>query len=151
SGMAIRFSEQDVRPMGLVAAGVMAMKLGQGERIIGLTLLPSKGELFFLASNGRAKRVKPDDFPTQGRHGKGVIAWKLPNGVQLVGCTAGKGTGRITLHLKKYAAKFVTLKDAPLQTRAAAKGLAVVEIRANDQITSVTVPWIVPRPLKKSK
>ncbi|MEN8173251.1 MAG: DNA topoisomerase (ATP-hydrolyzing), partial [Chloroflexota bacterium] len=33
SGMAIRFSEQDVRPMGLVAAGVMAMKLGQGERI----------------------------------------------------------------------------------------------------------------------
>jgi len=151
SGLAIRFSEQDVRPMGLVAAGVMAMKLDQGDRIIGVALLPQKGDLFFLASNGRAKRVKPDDFPTQGRHGKGVIAWKLPDGVQLVGCMVGKPSGRITLHLTKYAAKFVTLKDAPLQTRAAAKGLSVVEIRTDDQVTRVTIPWIVPRPLKTTK
>jgi len=150
-GMAIRFSEQDVRPMGLVAAGVMSMKFDRGDRIIGATLLPQKGDVFLLASNGRAKRVNPDDFPTQGRHGKGVIAWRLPDGVQLVGCTVGKGSNRVTLHLEKYAAKFITLKDAPLQTRAAAKGLSVVEIRANDQVTRVTIPWVVPRPLKKSK
>ena len=151
SGMAIRFSEQDVRPMGLVAAGVMSMKLDQGDHIIGVALLPQKGEVFLLASNGRAKRVNPDDFPTQGRHGKGVIAWKLPDSVKLVGCTVGKASGRITLHLKKYAPKFVTLKDASLQTRAAAKGLSVVEIRSGDQITRTTIPWIVPRPLKNSK
>ncbi|MBE9524906.1 MAG: hypothetical protein IMY76_07385, partial [Chloroflexi bacterium] len=141
----------DVRPMGMVAAGVMSMKLGKDDHIIGVSLLPQKGEVFLLASNGRAKRVNPDDFPKQGRHGKGVIAWKLPDGVQLVGCTVGKASARITIHLKKYAAKFITLKDAKLQTRAAAKGLSVVEIRAGDQITRTTVPWVVPRPLKKSK
>ncbi|MBG7610454.1 MAG: DNA gyrase subunit A [Anaerolineae bacterium] len=151
SGMAIRFSEQDVRPMGMVAAGVMGMKLEKDDRIIGVALLPQKGEVFLLASNGRGKRVNPDDFPRQGRHGKGVIAWKLPNGVKLVGCTVGKSSARITIHLEKYAAKFINLKDARLQTRAAAKGLSVVEIRAGDQVTRTTIPWIVPRPLKKSK
>lgn len=151
SGMAIRFSEQDVRPMGLVATGVMGIKLDQGDQVIGADLLPQKGDVFLLASNGRAKRVAPDDFPRQGRHGKGVIAWKLPSGVYLVGCMVGKASDRITLHLKKYAAKFVTLKDAPLQTRAAAKGLSVVEIRTGDQVARITIPWDVPRPLKKSK
>jgi DNA gyrase subunit A len=100
--------------------GWIQLSLDPGNHIIGVALLPQKGEVFLLASNGRAKRVVPNDFPTQGRHGKGVIAWKLPDGVKLVGCTVGKASGRITLHLKKYAAKFVNLKDARLQTRAAA-------------------------------
>ena len=148
-GKAIRFSEEDVRPMGLVAAGVNGMKLDEGDRIIGMEMLPKKGELFFLTASGRAKRVNQDDFPVQGRYGKGVIAWKFPDEDSLAGMTAGKGTMRVTVHLKDFAPKSTRLDDAPLQTRVAQKGKEVVEMRENDQVILLTIPWEMVRPESK--
>ena len=148
-GMAIRFSEEDVRPMGLVAAGVNGMKLGKEDRIVGMEILPKKGELFFLTASGRAKRVKQDDFPIQGRYGKGVIAWKFPPEDSLAGMTAGKGTMRVTVHLKEFAPKSTRLDDAPLQTRVAQKGKDVVEMREEDRVTLLTIPWEMDRPVSE--
>ncbi len=145
-GMSIRFSEEDVRPMGLVAAGVKGIKLEDDDEVIGVELLPQRGEFFFLASNGCGKRVEPDEFPTQGRYGKGVIAWKLPKKVHLVGFTIGTKTSEVSIHLEKYAAKMAHLGDAPIQTRAATKGREVQEIRSGDRILWMNVPWQVPRP-----
>jgi len=148
-GMAIRFEDEDVRVMGLVAAGVNGMKLSQEDRIIGMETLSKKDEVFFLTSSGRAKRVKVDDFPIQGRYGKGVIAWKLPEKVTLVGMTTGKGTIRVTVHLENYAPKSTRLDDAPLQTRVAQKGKEVVEMRDDDKVTLLTIPWEMIRPVSK--
>lgn len=148
-GKAIRFNEEDVRPMGLVAAGVNGMKLDQSDRIIGMELLPKKGELFFLTASGRAKRVEQDDFPIQRRYGKGVIAWKIPEGDELAGMTVGKGTMRVTIHLKEFAPKSARLDDAPLQTRVAQKGKDVVEMRDEDRVTLLTIPWEMIRPVSE--
>ncbi len=146
-GMSIRFPEEDVRPMGLVAAGVNGMKLEGDDEIIGMETLPSAGEVFLLTSTGRAKRVKEDDFPTQGRYGKGVIAWRLPEGDDMVGMTAGKGNLRVTIHLDDYAPKSARLDDAPVQTRSAAKGKEIVDVRAGDRVTLLTIPWDAARPV----
>jgi DNA gyrase/topoisomerase IV subunit A len=146
-GMAIRFPEEDVRPMGLVAAGVNGMKLDKGDRIIGMETLPTKGEVFLLTSSGRAKRVSEDDFPVQGRYGKGVIAWKLAEEDGLAGMTAGKATMRVTVHLANYAPKSARLDDAPLQSRVAQKGKEVVEIKDDDRVTLLTIPWEMIRPV----
>ena len=146
-GMAIRFKEEDVRPMGLVAAGVNGMKLLEGDRIIGMEILPNKGDLYFLTSSGRAKRVKPDDFPIQGRYGKGVIAWRFPEGDSLAGMTVGKDNMRVTVHLENFAPKSTRLDDAPLQTRVAQKGKSVVEMREEDRVTLLTIPWDMVRPI----
>lgn len=148
-GMAIRFKEGDIRPMGLLAAGVNGMKLMEGDRIIGMETLPKKGELYFLTASGRAKRVNPEDFPLQGRYGKGVIAWKFPEGDSLAGMTIGKGTMRVTVHLEKFAPKSTRLDDAPLQTRVAQKGREVVEMREDDQVTLLTIPWEMVRPVSE--
>jgi len=148
-GMAIRFSEEDVRPMGLVAAGVNGMKLDKEDRIVGMEMLPKKGEVFFLTASGRAKRVNQDDFPIQGRYGKGVIAWKFPQEDSLVGMTAGKGTMRVTVHLKEFAPKSTRLDDAPLQTRVSQKGKEVVEMREEDRVILLTIPWEMVRPLSE--
>ena len=147
SGMGIRFSEEDVRAMGLVAAGVNGMKLEKDDQIIGMEILSGKQEMFFLTSSGRAKRVEQADFPVQGRYGKGVIAWKLPEEDSLAGMTVGKGNLRVTIHLEEYAPKSARLDDAPLQTRAAQKGKDVVEVREGDQVTLLTIPWDIVRPV----
>jgi len=149
-GMAIRFSEEDVRPMGLVAAGVMGIKLQDRDEVVGMELLPQPGEVFMVASDGSAKRVAIKNFPTQGRYGQGVTAWKLPAKVKVAGMTIGKGTTRVTLHLDKLAPKSVRLDDAPLLGRTA-RSQVIQELRDDDQITNLTAPQEMVRPLASEK
>jgi DNA gyrase subunit A len=142
-GMAIRFSEEDVRAMGLVAAGVGGIKLGTRDEVIGMDILPPKGEVLLVASDGKAKRCAAALFPKQGRYGQGVVAWKLPRTATLVGLAVGKPSTRVTLHLTKLAPKAMRLDEAPLQTRVAS-GKLVVDAK-NVQVVGLTIPWEVPR------
>jgi DNA gyrase subunit A len=151
NGMAIRFSEDEVRSMGMVAAGVMGIKLKVGDQVVGMELLPQKYEVFLLASNGKAKRVPASDFPRQGRYGQGVVAWKLPKAVRMIGMAVAKGTQRATYHLANYAAKMSRLDDAPVRKRTAVRGAQVVEVRAGDRILDFSVPWNINRPIKSDK
>ena len=144
-GLAIRFAEEEVRPMGLVAAGVTGIKLGVGDEVVGSQILPATGEIFVIASDGKAKRVEQKDFPAQGRYGKGVIAWELPPRVTLVGLASGKGNAIITLHLAKAAPKSTRLDAAPLRKRAAVRGESVVEVKPGDAVISVTEGWVLER------
>ncbi len=72
-GKAIRFREEDVRPMGRGAAGVRGIKLPEGHEVIALTIV-GDGMLLSATENGFGKRTAIDDFPVQGRGGQGVIA-----------------------------------------------------------------------------
>jgi DNA gyrase subunit A len=144
-GMAIRFSEEEVRPMGLAAAGVNGIKLGVGDEVVGVQILPAEGEIFLVASDGKGKRVEQKDFPSQGRYGKGVIGWELPPRVTLAGLATGKKNDIVTLHLAKAAPKMTRLDAAPIRKRSALRGDAVVEVRAGDAVLGVTEGWAVER------
>lgn len=145
SGMAIRFKEDDVRPMGLVAAGVNAIKLDDKDEAIGMEVLPADGDLFFLTTDGKAKRVDVKEFPIQGRYGKGVVAWDLPNKVALFGLVSGKANHVATIHLSKGAPKSTRLDEAALRKRAASKGDLVVEVKDGAEITGINVGWELDR------
>jgi DNA gyrase subunit A len=148
-GMCIRFAEGDVRPMGLAAAGVNGIKLGVGDEVIGLQVLPAAGEVFILASDGKAKRVEQKDFPIQGRYGKGVIAWELPPRVTLAGLASGKANAIVTIQLAKAAPKMSRLDAGPLRKRSAVRGEAAVEVRPGDAVLGLTEGWAVERYVKK--
>ena len=154
TGMAIRFGEDDIRPMGLVADGVNGVKLGIGDEVVGAEIINGSAngsksgktedaEAFLVCSDGKAKRVKVAEFPVQGRYGKGVIAWDLPLGSKLAGLAIGKGTHVITLHLLKAAPKMTRLDEAGLKKRAASRGDTVVEVKPGDAVLSITDGWIV--------
>jgi DNA gyrase/topoisomerase IV subunit A len=150
AGMAIRFKESEVRPMGLVAAGVMGIKLKVGDEVIGFEVIPDRGGVYLQRSDGHAKRVALKQFPTQGRYGQGVIAWKSPPGTHLVGMAIGKGTTRVIIHLLKLSAKALRMDDAPIRTRPS-HGKSVLGMRAGDQAVSISVPWDPPRPTQKNQ
>ncbi len=81
AGRAIRFAESKLRPMGRTAAGVRGMKLGSGQKIISMMLVPSDDEssvALLITSDGIGKRTPVTDFPLKGRAGKGVVT--LPTG-----------------------------------------------------------------------
>ncbi len=147
-GMAIRFKEDDVRPMGLVAAGVNGMKLDDNDIVIGAEILPAEGEIFLITSDGKAKRVPEKDFPKQGRYGKGVVAWSLPKKVNLAGAVSGKPNHMATIFLSKAAPKSTRLDAVAVRKRAAAKGDVVVEMKPGDEVLSVNVAWNADRFVK---
>jgi len=72
-GKAIRFAEEEVRPMGREAAGVRGIKLGDGQRVTSLIVL-DEGMIFVVSENGYGKLTPSDEFPRHGRGGQGVIA-----------------------------------------------------------------------------
>lgn len=149
AGMAIRFTEEEVRPMGLAAAGVNGIKLGVGDEVVGCQILPAVGEVFLVGSDGKGKRVEVKEFPKQGRYGKGVIAWELPRGVKLAGIATGKKNDIVTMHMFKAAPKMTRLDAAPLRKRAAVRGDAVVDVKAGDAVLSVTEGWVLERYAKR--
>jgi len=147
--MAIRFSEDAVRPMGLVAAGVIGIKLQNDDYLVGATLIPQRGNILMVATDGTGKRLNPKQFPRQGRYGQGVKAWKLPDDVQVAGVTAGKDTRRVTLDFAKMATKFIRLDAAPLQGRTA-RGRSIIEMKPGDRVTDLILPREFPRPVVKN-
>jgi DNA gyrase subunit A len=142
-GMAIRFKEEEVRPMGLVAAGVNGLKLNDKDEVIGMEILPAEGEVFLITSEGKAKRVEQKEFPVQGRYGRGVIAWDLPEKIHLAGVAVDKPNHMATIHLTKGAPKSARLDEAGIRKRAATKGDVLVEVKPGEEVTSVNVGWTV--------
>jgi DNA gyrase subunit A len=150
-GMAIRFSEEDVRPMGLVAAGVNGMKLDDKDEVVGMEIFPIDGEALLVTSDGKAKRIQPTEFPSQGRYGKGVSVWGLSGKTKLVGIVSGKPNEVATIHMSKGAAKSARLDAAAIRKRAASKGDVVVEVKPGEEVTSVSIGWTVEKFVKTVK
>lgn len=88
-GLAIRFSEKDVRNMGRTARGVKGITLASDDYVISLDVIDNKADdidLLTMTEHGFAKRSNVSEFRTQGRAGKGVICHRLnPKTGHLVG------------------------------------------------------------------
>ncbi len=73
AGQAIRFSEDDVRPMGRAAAGVRGMKLRSAEdRVVSCDAVTDDDQILVVTSAGFGKRTDMAHFATKGRGGQGV-------------------------------------------------------------------------------
>ncbi|HEV8334227.1 MAG TPA: DNA gyrase subunit A [Steroidobacteraceae bacterium] len=97
-GKAIRFDENDVRPMGRTAAGVRGIRLPVSEEVISLIIVDEQGMVLTASQNGYGKRTLVEDFPAHGRGGQGVIALQISerNG-QMVGALLVKPDDEIML------------------------------------------------------
>ncbi len=73
-GMAIRFTEQDVRPMGRTAAGVRGIRLDEGDKVVSMEKVDENSWLLAVSENGFGKRTRLtlDNYRRILRGGKGV-------------------------------------------------------------------------------
>jgi len=74
-GKAVRFDENDVRPMGRTARGVRGMNLEEGQQVIALLVAESEEQTVLTATeNGFGKRTPITEYTRHGRGTKGMIA-----------------------------------------------------------------------------
>jgi DNA gyrase subunit A len=72
-GMAIRFDETDVRPMGRSAYGVRGISLRDDDEVVAMDVVREGGTLLTVAQNGYGKRTELDEYRVQTRGGVGLI------------------------------------------------------------------------------
>ncbi len=78
NGIAIRFDEQDVRPMGRTAHGVRGIQLNYGDEVVAMDSVNSENsEVLTATEQGLGKRTSVSEYRKQTRGGKGVINIKV--------------------------------------------------------------------------
>ena len=76
-GMAIRFSETDVRVMGRVSMGVKSIELAEGDEVVAMSIVEEGEQVLSITRNGFGKRTEIDEYRVQSRGGKGIKAMNL--------------------------------------------------------------------------
>ncbi len=87
-GMCITFDEKDVRSVGRVSQGVLGIRVGADDEVIGMESVIAKDSatLLTITENGFGKRTELDEYRVQIRGGKGVITYKItPKTGELIG------------------------------------------------------------------
>ncbi|MHB0967270.1 MAG: DNA gyrase/topoisomerase IV subunit A [Bellilinea sp.] len=137
-GMVIRFTEEDVRPMGLVAAGVNGIKLSQSDQLIGAARILPEFDLLLVGRDGKGWRLPTAQLPVQGRYGQGAIACKPQAGAELVSLVYSHPGQEFVIHLKDAANKVETL-DAIPGGRRQSTGKPLIALKPGDQVTGLTL------------
>jgi DNA gyrase subunit A len=136
-GMAIRFDETDVRPMGRSAYGVRGISLREGDEVVAMEVVREGGTLLTVAQNGYGKRTEIDEYRLQSRGGLGIINIQTSD-------RNGKVVG-IAYVTDDDEVMLITQNGMVLRTRAgdmrtigrATQGVRLIEMEEGDAVVSV--------------
>ncbi|PZN26580.1 MAG: DNA gyrase subunit A, partial [Proteobacteria bacterium] len=136
-GKAIRFEENDVRPMGRNAAGVRGIRLPPGEEVISLIVLGAEGMILTASENGYGKLTPVEEFPLHGRGGQGVIALQTTerNG-RMVGALQISPDDEVMLISSSGTLVRTPVKDISVQGRNT-QGVRLIRLDEGDRLVGL--------------
>lgn len=76
-GKVIRFHEADVREMGRQARGVRAIRLAEGDVVVGMSILRENGLVLTVSETGYGRLSNPEDYRLQHRGGMGILNYHV--------------------------------------------------------------------------
>lgn len=86
NGIAIKFSENDIRPTGRDSAGVYGIDLSDEDYVVGAATVEPGKTILTVTENGFGKRTDTDEYRLQSRYGKGILNYNISD---KTGCVAG--------------------------------------------------------------
>lgn len=136
-GKAIRFSENDVRPMGRSARGVRGINLEQGDKVVSLDVVDESSTLLTITENGFGKRTEFGEYRTMHRGGMGVITivTSLRNG-PVVNVKAVREEDEVMITSSEGIVIRIPVKDIRVQGRNT-QGVKIMDVRQGDKVVGV--------------
>ncbi|HWP85911.1 MAG TPA: DNA gyrase subunit A [Terriglobia bacterium] len=138
-GKAIRFLEEEVRPMGRQARGVRAITLKKGDYVVGMVAVEEGGWILSITENGFGKRTALSEYRVQGRGGQGIINVKInPEKGKVVGIlhvTEESEVILITQQGKLIRLEASTIRDAGRATQ----GVRLLRTEEGDHIAAASL------------
>jgi len=138
-GKALKFKEENVRPMGRGARGVIAIKLGKGDFVVGADVIDEKDKyILTVTANGIGKKSDLALYRLQNRGGKGLINIKITEKL-------GKVVGLVTLNdedseIILCSEKGILNKQDTSELRAkgrATQGVKLVNLKPGDRVVAI--------------
>ena len=138
-GKAIRFHEDEVRPMGRDTQGVIGMRLGRGDLIAGMAVVHGDADLLVVTERGYGKRTPLSEYPVQHRGGQGVFTLKVTDKVGRLAAL------RVTADPEEDEILLITASGMVLRTTTASisqigrqtQGVIVMRLSADDQVVAL--------------
>jgi len=136
-GMAIRFTEEQVRPMGRTAMGVAGIALDAGDEVICMDVVSEGTDLLVVSERGYGKRTPLSQYRLQRRGGKGVKAFRR---TQKTGFLAGAAAVRVGEEVMLVSAGGVIIRlsveGIPVQGRDT-QGVTLMKVDEDDKVVAI--------------
>ena len=140
NGKAIRFNENDVRPMGRTATGVRGMSIEENESIIGAVIISNnEEEVLVVTENGYGKRTQAVEYRVQTRGGKGV---KTLNITDKNGAPTALKAVSLEDDLIVVTDKGIVIRTAIEQiakTGRATQGVRIINLKGDQKVSTVAI------------
>src|SRR3954449_2757028 len=142
-GQAIRFSENDARPMGRDTGGVKGMILRKDDEVISADVIGvNEGDVLVVTENGYGKRTKLGDYPHKGRGGLGVKTAQLVEGKgRLVGARLVRDGYQVMLISTGGTVIKMAVDDIKRSGRST-QGVIVMRFKTDDERVSALAPVV---------
>jgi len=136
-GMAIRFAEGDVRPMGRNAYGVKGISLREGDAVVAMEVLTPGGTILSVTEQGYGKRTEIDEYRLQSRGGIGIINIQTSerNG-KVIGVAHVSDDAELMLITQQGKILRMAAKDIRTIGRAT-QGVRLIDIEGDDRAVSI--------------
>jgi DNA gyrase subunit A len=136
-GMAIRFTEEEVRPMGRGAAGVRGIDVEADDQVIAADVVQEGAQILTITERGFGKRTPLEEYRLQGRAGKGIIDIKTAgrNGT-VVGMLQVRSGDDILLVTTKGKVIRLHADEVSSQGRNT-MGVRIIDLDADDRVGSI--------------
>ena len=141
NGYAVRFNEQDVRPMGRTASGVKAISLKGDDVAVCMDIAVDGEELLVISENGFGKRTPVSEYKVQNRGGVGLITYKISEKTgKLAGATICKVDDELMLINSSGVAIRINVSDISITSRSA---MGVTLMRTTEDEKDVAIAKIL--------
>jgi DNA gyrase subunit A len=139
-GKAIRFNEDQVRPMGRNTSGVRSINLADEDEIVSLNIINQEDErkLLLITENGFGKKTKTKLYRNQTRGGKGVITYSLSSKTgDIIGTEIVSSDDEVMIITQGGIIIRTGVEDISTMGRAT-KGVKVMKMSSGDRVVSTT-------------
>ena len=138
-GMACRFKESDVRPMGRPARGVRGMELDEGDYLVGAVIVGKEDLILSISENGFGKRTPLEDYRLTARGRKGVINMKTtPRVGKVVGILSVKEDSDLMIVTKQ--GQIIRIDSGDIRkTGRSTQGVRLVNVEEGDQVAAASL------------
>ena len=139
-GMAIRFPVSDIRTMGRSAAGVIGMRLSDGDEVVDMSVLENDdGYVLTVTTGGFGKRTPVGEYRIQRRGGVGLKSFPMGKGTgSVVGAKLVMDEDEVILITKKGTVIRFQVGDVSVQSRYA-RGVKLIVLSDDDEIAQLSV------------
>ena len=136
-GMAVKFDENDVRPMGRTATGVHAIKLRNGDEVIASDVVNDGFKILIVSENGYGKCTEAKEFRLQSRGGIGTKAYKITEKTgNVVGINMVNDNEELMMITSDGVIIRIRIKDISTSSRVT-QGVKLINVSENVTVMSI--------------